>query len=241
MMVSQVDRGYLRAMQKYQRVVQQRNSLLKRVADREASASELSFWDQELAHASGTIMQARAEALGHVALQAAFHMERLSDGLDSVQVTYKPSIGGLDANDCPIDDTEWTSRMLRALANLRSREINAGLTLAGPHRDDFEVEINGLSASAHASRAQQRTAALALRLAEASFLRKVLADDPVVLLDDVLSELDQRRRKGVLEFLDTFQQTLVTTADTDRVLDVMTRAAGRYVVQAGTITRFEGE
>jgi DNA replication and repair protein RecF len=214
---------------------------LKRIAEREASPSELSFWDQELAHASGTIMQARAEALGHVAVQAAYHMERLSDGLDSVEITYRPSIGGLDAHDCPIDETEWTARMLKALAAIRSREIGAGSTLAGPHRDDFEVRINGLSAAAHASRAQQRTAALALRLAEASFLRKVLADDPVVLLDDVLSELDARRRKGVLEFLDTFQQTLVTTADLDRVRDLMTRAAGRYVVQAGTITRFEGE
>lgn len=240
MMVSQVDRGYLRAMQKYQRVVQQRNSLLKRIADREASPSELNFWDQELAHASGTIMQARAEALGHVALQAAYHMERLSDGLDTIDITYRPSIGNLDAEDCPIDDTEWTARMLKALAAVHSREIAAGSTLAGPHRDDFEVVINGLAAT-QASRAQQRTAALALRLAEASFLRKVLADDPVVLLDDVLSELDLRRRRGVLEFLDTFQQTLVTTADPDRVRDVMTRAAGRYIVQAGAITRFEGE
>ncbi|MCB9485237.1 MAG: DNA replication and repair protein RecF [Thermoflexaceae bacterium] len=89
MMVSQVDRGYLRAMQKYQRVVQQRNSLLNRIAERQASSSELSFWDQELAHASGTIMHARAEALGHVAVQAAFHMDRLSDGL-GISVTYRP-------------------------------------------------------------------------------------------------------------------------------------------------------
>jgi DNA replication and repair protein RecF len=167
-------------------------------------------------------------------------MERLSDGLDTIDITYRPSIGNLDAEDCPIDDTEWTARMLKALAAVHGREIAAGSTLAGPHRDDFEVVINGLAAT-QASRAQQRTAALALRLAEASFLRKVLADDPVVLLDDVLSELDLRRRRGVLEFLDTFQQTLVTTADPDRVRDVMTRAAGRYIVQAGAITRFEGE
>ena len=186
-------------------------------------------------------MHARAEALGHVAVQAAFHMDRLSDGQDSVSVTYRPSIGGLDESDSPIDDTEWTSRMLRALESLRTREIGAGSTLAGPHRDDFHVEINGFSAGPHASRAQQRTAALALRLAEASYLRKVLADDPVVLLDDVLSELDARRRRGVLEFLDSFQQTLITTADPDRVRDIMTRAAGRFVVQAGAITRFEGE
>jgi DNA replication and repair protein RecF len=72
-------------------------------------------------------------------------------------------------------------------------------------------------------------------------LRRALGDDPVVLLDDVLSELDARRRKGVLEYIDTFQQTLVTTADGDRLREVMTKAAGRFIVSAGTVTRFEGE
>ncbi len=241
MMISQVDRGYLRAMQRYQRVVQQRNSLLKRVQAREAAPTELNFWDQELAHVSGIIMLARGEALGHLVAQAQLQMDRLSDGQESLQLTYKPSIGGLDEIDCPIDETEWTARMLRALAGLRTREIHAGSTLAGPHRDDIVVEINHLAADAFGSRAQQRTAALAMRLAEASFLRKSLGDDPVVLLDDVLSELDTRRRRGVLEFFDNFQQTIVTTAEPDRVREVMTRASGRFVVSAGAVTRFEGE
>lgn len=241
MMISQVDRGYLRAMQKYSRVLQQRNSLLKRIQAREASSSELTFWDQELAHAGGTIFFARADALGHLVLQAAFHMERLSDGLETVQLTYRPSIAGLDERDSPIDETEWTARMLRAFQNLRPREIAAGTTLVGPHRDDVLVEIDELPADSHASRAQQRTAALSMRIAEASYLRRALGDDPVVLLDDVLSELDARRRRGVLEFFETFQQTLVTTAEPDRVRDVMTRASGRFVVSAGTLTRFEGE
>ena len=78
-----------------------------------------------------------------------------------------------------------------------------------------------------------------MRLAEASFLRRALGDDPVVLLDDVLSELDARRRRGVLDFIDSFQQTIVTTAEPDRVREEMTRAAGRFVVSAGTIQRFE--
>ncbi|MCC7366305.1 MAG: DNA replication/repair protein RecF [Dehalococcoidia bacterium] len=241
MMISQVDRGYLRAMQRYARVLQQRNSLLKRIQAREASSAELGFWDQELAHAGGVIMQARGEALGHLALQAQLQMERLSDGLESISLTYKPALGGLDAEDCPIDETEWSARMQRALAGLRQREIGAGATLAGPHRDDVTVEINGMPADSFASRAQQRTAALSMRLAEASYLRRALGDDPVVLLDDVLSELDARRRKGVLEFFDTFQQTIVTTADPDRVRDMMTRATGRFVVAGGTLTRFEGE
>ncbi|MEJ5220824.1 MAG: DNA replication/repair protein RecF [Tepidiforma sp.] len=241
MMISQVDRGYLRAMQKYARVLQQRNSLLKRIQAREAQAHELAFWDQELAHAGGTIYWARADALGHLAIQAEQQMERLSDGLESLTLIYRPSIGGLDQYDAPIDDAEWTGRMLKALQAVRQREIAAGATLVGPHRDDVEVLIDGMPADAFASRAQQRTAALAMRLAEASYLRRALGDDPVVLLDDVLSELDARRRRALLEYIDTFQQTLVTTADPDRLRDIYTRAAGRFVVNAGTITRFEGE
>ncbi|MCX7618294.1 DNA replication/repair protein RecF [Tepidiforma sp.] len=241
MMISQVDRGYLRAMQKYARVLQQRNSLLKRIQAREAQAHELAFWDQELAHAGGTIYWARADALGHLAIQAEQQMERLSDGLESLTLIYRPSIGGLDQYDAPIDDAEWTGRMLKALQSVRQREIAAGATLVGPHRDDVEVLIDGMPADAFASRAQQRTAALAMRLAEASYLRRALGDDPVVLLDDVLSELDARRRRALLEYIDTFQQTLVTTADPDRLRDIYTRAAGRFVVNAGTITRFEGE
>jgi DNA replication and repair protein RecF len=241
MMISQVDRGYLRAMQKYQKVLQQRNSLLKRIQSREAGTHELNFWDQELAHAGGLIFWARADALGHIVPQATMQMERLSDGLEQLQLTYRPSLGGLDEHDAPIDDSEWTARMLKALQNLRSREIGAGATLVGPHRDDVLVEIDEMPADSYASRAQQRTAALSMRLAEASYLRRALGDDPVVLLDDVLSELDARRRKGVLEYIDTFQQTLVTTADPDRLRDVMTKAAGRFIVSAGAVTRFEGE
>lgn len=239
MMISQVDRGYLRAMQRYARVLQQRNSLLKRIQSREANPGELNFWDQELAHAGGIIFQARADALGHVVSQANFQMDRLSDGLESLTITYRPALGGLDELDAPIDETEWTARMLKALSNLRGREIGAGATLVGPHRDDVAVEIDGLPADSFASRAQQRTAALSLRIAEASYLRRALGDDPIVLLDDVLSELDVRRRKGVLEFFDSFQQVIVTTAEPDRVREVMTRASGRFIVTGGAITRVE--
>jgi DNA replication and repair protein RecF len=241
MMISQVDRGYIRAMQRYAQVLAQRNSLLKRVQARESESSELNFWDQELAHAGGIIMRARADALGQVALQSEFHMDKLTDGQEHIGVVYKPSIGGLDERDSPIDELEWTARMLRALNNLRGREISAGSTMVGPHRDDVIVEINELPADTFASRAQQRTAALSMRLAEASYLRKALGDDPVILLDDVMSELDARRRRGVMDVLDTFQQTIVTTAEPDRVRDLMIRASGLYMVREGTITPFEGE
>ena len=242
MMISQVDRGYLRAMQRYSRVLQQRNSLLKQVREREASSHDLNFWDQELAHAGGTIMHARAEALGRIALAAEEQMLRLSEGQERMTVTYQPALSRNEQEvSVPIEDSEWTGRMLAVMHDIRAREIGAGVTLVGPHRDDILLEVNNLSAASMASRAQQRTAALALRIAEATFLRDTLGDDPVVLLDDVLSELDARRRKGVLDYIDSFEQTIITTADLDRVRDIMTGAAARFLVRAGTITPFEGE
>jgi DNA replication and repair protein RecF len=241
MMISQVDRGYLRAMQRYAKVLQQRNSLLKQVREREASAHDLNFWDQELAHAGGTVMHARAEALGRISISGEEQMLNLSDGAERLVVTYAPALGRAEEVSVPIEDSEWTGRMLAVMQEMRPREIGAGVTLVGPHRDDVVIEVNDLPAATMASRAQQRTAALSLRLAEATYLRDALGDDPVVLLDDVLSELDARRRKGVLDYIDNFEQTIVTTADPDRVRDIITGASARFLVQSGAVTPFEGE
>ncbi|MXY88233.1 MAG: DNA replication/repair protein RecF [Dehalococcoidia bacterium] len=241
MMASQVDRGYLRAMQRYQRVLQQRNGLLKRIQARDAAPSELGFWNQELSHAGGIIMKGRADALGLLMPYACEQMGRLSDDVETINLTYKPALGDAVEDHLPIDEAEWTSRMLQALNDGRPREIGAGVTLFGPHRDDVEVLIDGLPAASFASRAQLRTAALSLRFAEAAYLQTCLGDEPVVLLDDVLSELDEQRRRGVLESFEIFQQVIVTTADPDRVRDVLTSATGRFVVTGGAIGRFEGE
>ncbi len=241
MMASQVDRGYLRAMQRYQRVLQQRNGLLKRIQSREASSSELGFWNQELAHSGGIIMKGRADALGILVPYAREQMGRLSDDVETIELAYRPALSDTVENDLPIDEAEWTSRMLLALNEGRPREIGAGVTLVGPHRDDVEVLIDGLPAASFASRAQLRTAALSLRFAEAAYLQTCLGDEPVVLLDDVLSELDEQRRRGVLDSFDIFQQVIVTTVDPDRVRDVLTTATGRFVVSGGAIGRFEGE
>ena len=106
--------------------------------------------------------------------------------------------------------------MREELARNRPRDIGAGMTLTGPHRDDVSIELDGVSAAAFASRGQQRTAALALRLAEARFMAEARGDLPVVLLDDVLSELDEERRHAVLTSLGEWDQLLITSADADR-------------------------
>ncbi len=241
MMSSQVDRGYLRAMQRYQRVLQQRNGLLKRIQAHDASPSELGFWDQELSHAGGIIMKGRSDALGLLVPYACEQMGKLSDEVETIALAYKPALRDVFEDPLPIEEAEWTNRMLQALEDGRSKEIGAGVTLYGPHRDDVEVLIDGLPAAAFASRAQLRTAVLSLRFAEAAYIQACLGDEPVVLLDDVLSELDEQRRRGVLDTFEGFQQVVLTTADPDRVRDVLKTATGRFVVSGGAISRFEGE
>ncbi|MBK6562665.1 MAG: hypothetical protein IPG14_14175 [Dehalococcoidia bacterium] len=104
MMISQVDRGYLPAMQKYAKVLQQRNSLLKRIQNREAESTNSLLGPGTGARRRADLLGA-SDALGHVVPQAMMQMERLSDGLEQLQLTYRPSLGGLDERDAPIDDS----------------------------------------------------------------------------------------------------------------------------------------
>ncbi|MEX0785796.1 MAG: DNA replication and repair protein RecF, partial [Dehalococcoidia bacterium] len=122
-----------------------------------------------------------------------------------------------------------------ALVARRSRDIGAGMTLSGPHRDDLSLELDGVAAASFASRGQQRTAALALRLAEASYMAEQKGDLPVVLLDDVLSELDEERRRAVLASLGEWDQLLITSADSDRFAEGLPKPNAVFRVRAGTI------
>jgi DNA replication and repair protein RecF len=115
------------------------------------------------------------------------------------------------------------------------REVRAGTTILGPHRDDLLLELDGVSAAAFASRAQQRTIALALRLSEARFLRQRRGDSPVLLLDDVLSELDARRRAAVLAAMADYEQVIITATDLDRFSPDFLARAALFRVTAGSV------
>ena len=110
------------------------------------------------------------------------------------------------------------------------------MTLAGPHRDDLEINLNGMPAGTYSSRGQARSIALGLRLAEAVFLKERRGDEPVLLLDDVLSELDSYRRQSVLEEAAGYQQALVTTAEPALIGDSTAQNASLFYVNAGNVT-----
>ncbi len=127
-----------------------------------------------------------------------------------------PRLEGWDSERLRSQPGDVKDALVAALAAGRLRDVGAGLTLTGPHRDDLTFLLNDVAAASFASRGQQRTAALSLRLAVATYMAERKGDLPVVLLDDVLSELDEARRHAVLHSLGGWDQLLMTSADKDR-------------------------
>jgi DNA replication and repair protein RecF len=238
LMVMQFDRAYAAARSRYDRVITQRNHLLKRIRDGEANAEELTFWDDELSKDGGLLMQRRAFALAEVGALAAEHHRTLAPD-EALNVGYEPRLEVQP--DALSSDEQFGAALGEALTRGLSRDIAAGMTLLGPHRDDVRLELNGAAAAGYASRAQQRTIALSLRLAEAEVLRRHRGEPPVLLLDDVLSEMDAARRTAVLSSLGDVQQLLITGTDWDRFPPEFASGAARFAVADGAVQPLTAE
>lgn len=234
--ISQVNHAYLRSLQRYTRVLLQRNSLLRRLQEGIGRADQLSFWDQELMRESAYIFTTRAQALAWLGSQAATFHDRLSEGREQLLITYLPQLPpGLTAESLSLPDEQVRDRLLAVGRQQQRREIQAGASLYGPHRDDVTFAVNGVSAAAFGSRAQQRTAALALRLAEMRYIEAQSGDTPILLLDDILSELDERRRRATLDALSGCDQILVTATESDRLSRDVLASARIFSVAGGQI------
>lgn len=236
-MLSQTDRTYAAALSRYGKVLTQRNALLHRIQEGLSEPDELQFWDDELAKDGALIACLRARAMESVASRAAEAQQRLGGG-ERLALRYEPKFApGWDAGRLASASTEAARTALReACEAARARDIGAGVTLTGPHRDDVAIELTGRPAASYASRGQQRTIALALRLAEAARLRDETGEEPVLLLDDILSELDEERRATVFESVEA-DQCVITSTDADRFDAAFLASAAVFVVRAGEIAR----
>jgi DNA replication and repair protein RecF len=235
--LSQVDREYVRALQRYQKTMTQRNALLRRVQEGAARPDELGFWDEEQAREGGRIVAERARAVLELASLAAEAHRTLTEGGEELALAYQPQLGkGWDgARAACASAEELSAALLQAMAANRGRDVAAGVSLLGPHRDDLLFALDGQPAAAFASRGQQRTATLALRLAEARFLLDRSGEHPVLLLDDVLSELDESRRHRVQGAVDDFDQVLITSTEADSFDREYWSRASAYRVRGGRI------
>ncbi len=237
--LSQVDRDYVAARSRLERVIAQRNHLLKRIREGLARAEELAFWDAELARDGGYLFALRAAALSELAVLAAEAHASLASA-EQLRLEYRPRLEE-QAADSLTAATAAEAAYAEALRRGISRDIAAGMTLQGPHRDDIAFFLDGVPASGFVSRAQQRTIALALRLAEARLLHSRRGEPPLLLLDDVLSEMDSGRARSVIESLSAYDQLLVTATEIERFPRGFPEGAEVFSVAGGTVTSMSAE
>ncbi len=210
-LTSQLAPGFAREAQDYQKVLTQRNHLLKSIRERAARESELEFWDVQLSIHAARIMDSRLRVMNALG-ENTDPIHRELSGLDqTLSLEYSPSFETGDYEDV----RELSKRMLEELRAIRRREIGAGFCLIGPHRDDFKAELDRMEVGSYASRGQTRTVILAMKLGEAQLISDRIGDEPVVLLDDVMSELDEGRRRHVFDRIKDYEQVVITTAETD--------------------------
>jgi DNA replication and repair protein RecF len=228
--LSQVDHRYFRTLQEYSKIVAQRNGYLRNYRERQRALKgrtgyisagsrdnlELSIWDEELIKTGAYITKRRKECLDGLNRRAsAFHANLLGmlsdEAAPNFELVYQPSFP-LPAEEA--DERKIADLFAAHLAKVREQEFARAVSLVGPHRDDFIFQLEGKNLSIYGSRGQQRTSVLSLKLAEAAWMEQQRGDRPILLLDDILSELDAGRRQYVLDTVQaTAQQVLITTTD----------------------------
>ena len=222
LLLAQTQPGYLALLQRYMRAVRARNVLLKHRAIDEAA---LDSFTRELEKLGNEIILARREWVPKFSPLARLAYRRISNDAEELRVEYQPSV----KNDFALE-----------LARSRDRERSYRSTLVGPHRDDLQLLLNGRSAAQFGSEGQKRTLAIALKIAQAEFLAGIHGSPPILLIDDVMGELDVRRRSGFLPLLEQARKTrgqVFMTATEENWPSELGKDVQRWTVSAGTLER----
>lgn len=222
--ICQFDSQYYRALRQYDRVLTQRNHLLRQLQERQGNPNQLHFWDEKLAEDGAYIIARRREVIADLQeLARAIHLE-LTGQDEHLSLRYEPSIRmpdkyyqiplGLGAErrlDIRYSESSIRESFLEQLREITREEIQRGMSLIGPHRDDLRFLASGVDMKIYGSRGQQRTIVLALKLAEAKLLARETSEQPIMLLDEVMSELDEARRRYLMKAIKNSQQAILTT------------------------------
>lgn len=241
--LAQIDPAYRQDLIDYQQVLVQRNNLLRLGAP----AAELEVWDEQLVATGARLMAKRARAVKRLWRLAAAAHHQITAGREELRLGYLAAAGAgatrvaVDLEDEPASRVAaFREQLAGELSRVRPAELRRGMTLLGPHRDDLSLHINGAEARAFASQGQQRTAALALKLGELEFMREETGEYPLLLLDDVMSELDEERRRYLLQVAGERTQVFVTTTSLQSLPPDQVAAARVFSVSQGKVTP-EGE
>jgi DNA replication and repair protein RecF len=254
--ISQIDRRYWQSLQVYNRVLSQRNSLLRRLREQPGDPGQLEFWDGRLTEEGSHLIGRRLEIVAELDYLAQGIHPHLTGGEERLRLLYRSSLPWEGAEELeiyhqlPLEMAPPTATMMETeapsrphikalfqqqLEAQRAQEIERGMTLIGPHRDDLRFLVGGVDMCTYGSRGQQRTIAISLKLAEMELIRTETGEEPLLLLDDVMSELDEERRRYLMEAIDREQQVIVTTTDLSSFAPSFLEQAMVWRIQGGRI------
>jgi DNA replication and repair protein RecF len=256
----QTDRDYCRALSDYNKTLEQRNALLRRIAETGTGKDVLPVYDENLAKLGSVIFLKRGTFISKLAVEAQrVHFEELTNGKETLALQYLPRLrlpqpgegsksrANQGANIQAIEDYKWLQdqnnwdqlyeRFLGELAKIRDGEIASGMTRIGPHRDDWRLWVNGREMSAFGSRGQQRSGILAIKLAEILWMESQTGEKPVLLLDEVVAELDETRRALILAAVTNASQSILTATDPGMLTNSFLEQAALMTVDAGRISQ----
>ena len=225
--ISQQDISYLKSLQRYNKVLQSRNRILKDIKARKSSKNELEYWTEKLIQDGIKISKLRKKKLEEISTETYKIFPKLSKNNEKLTIRFIPSFKNI--NSLNMED-------LTMIFNENfDKEISNGSTFLGPHKDDFEIQINNKNSSEFSSRGQIRTATLSIKLGEANALKNSLSDTPIIVLDDILSELDFDRRKTVVNFIREYEQIFLTSPDDSLIKSIVERDDKIFNVNNGNV------
>jgi DNA replication and repair protein RecF len=208
--ISQTSPRYVHALATYRKTLEQRNYLLREMRERRVgpgAVETLSTWDMQLANYGSQLMDRRRTFLDRLRVIAAEFYYHLSEGRDELDIVYQPSF---DISSLP-DVVSIREKFVESIRSIAGEEKARGTTLVGPQRDDIQFRLSGVDAKFFGSQGQQRTIALSMKLAERQLIEELVGEPPILLLDDVLSDLDDLRRRRLFETVGrTGGQTFIT-------------------------------
>jgi DNA replication and repair protein RecF len=229
MEIGQVHPAYLYDLSQYQKILLQRNNFLKQHSSLTSSdAAMLAIWNEQLAQYGVKIMKKRQSFIKKLQIWAETIHKGITNETESLRIRYSPSfeIEGIE------DESVLFSQFMIKLSQVKDQEIRRGVTLVGPHRDDLLFFINEKEVQTFGSQGQQRTTALSLKLAEIELIHEEVGEYPLLLLDDVLSELDEYRQTQLIRTFQRKVQTFITTTGLESVhLDQLDNASVFHVLQ----------
>ncbi len=205
--ISLIKPNYAALLSKYNKTVIQRNSLLKQIGTEKKGEDLLFVFDEELARCGGKIIDYRLKYLNDLRSEAPQIYSEISNGREKMKISYVNSLKEIGKNN-----VEWSEILYKNLSENHEKDIIRQATSFGPHKDDLEIFLDDMNVRNYGSQGQQRSCALSLKIGEATILKNVSGEQPIALMDDVMSELDKNRQKYLMKFFDGWQ-VFITCCD----------------------------